>query len=308
MILIISDSDDASTTYVLKWLNYYNKKYIRVNSQDKIDLKFEGEDILFKINDLIFNFSDIKSFWYRRGFFNFRDLETINIKQFDELRKEEFSSFIKYIYYRLEKLKSINSIFTAVVNKLIVNDLARDFKIITPKDYIFSNSSSLKNKINKSKLQLISKVVSGNCMYNFEDFTIFNYTKIVNLENINTDDFFPSLVQDRIEKKYELRVFYLEGLFYSMAIFSQNDSQTNVDFRNYNYAKPNRTVPFQLPKEIECKLDLLMKKIGLNCGSLDLIVTPKNEFVFLEVNPVGQFGMTSYPCNYNLEKIIANYL
>ena len=30
--------------------------------------------------------------------------------------------------------------------------------------------------------------------------------------------------------------------------------------------------------------------------------------VFLEVNPVGQFGMVSLPCNYQLEKRIAQYL
>jgi D-alanine-D-alanine ligase-like ATP-grasp enzyme len=51
-----------------------------------------------------------------------------------------------------------------------------------------------------------------------------------------------------------------------------------------------------------------MNKLDLNCGSIDMIVTPKNEYVFLEVNPVGQFGMVSYPCNYNLEKKIAEYL
>jgi hypothetical protein len=46
----------------------------------------------------------------------------------------------------------------------------------------------------------------------------------------------------------------------------------------------------------------------MNCGSLDLIYSIDNEFVFLEVNPVGQFGMVSKPCNYNLEKILAKEL
>jgi hypothetical protein len=37
-------------------------------------------------------------------------------------------------------------------------------------------------------------------------------------------------------------------------------------------------------------------------------MTKKGEYVFLEVNPIGQFGMVSAPCNYNLEKKIAQYL
>jgi hypothetical protein len=32
------------------------------------------------------------------------------------------------------------------------------------------------------------------------------------------------------------------------------------------------------------------------------------ELVFLEINPVGQFGMVSHPCNYYLEKRIAQNL
>ncbi len=51
-----------------------------------------------------------------------------------------------------------------------------------------------------------------------------------------------------------------------------------------------------------------MDKLDLNCGSIDMIVNTKNEFIFLEVNPVGQFGMVSEPCNYFLEKKVAEFL
>ena len=51
-----------------------------------------------------------------------------------------------------------------------------------------------------------------------------------------------------------------------------------------------------------------MKYVNLNTGSIDMIVTKENEYIFLEVNPVGQFGMVSQPCNYYLEKKITEYL
>lgn len=51
-----------------------------------------------------------------------------------------------------------------------------------------------------------------------------------------------------------------------------------------------------------------MNKINLNCGSIDILVDNNLNYFFLEVNPVGQFGMVSFPCNYNLENHIANYL
>ncbi len=93
-----------------------------------------------------------------------------------------------------------------------------------------------------------------------------------------------------------------------MAIFSQNDDKTKVDYRNYNIEKPNRCAPYSLPQSVESKLFSLMKKIGLNMGSIDMIVTKNTEFVFLEVNPTGQFGWVSENCNYYLEQEIVNCL
>jgi glutathione synthase/RimK-type ligase-like ATP-grasp enzyme len=93
-----------------------------------------------------------------------------------------------------------------------------------------------------------------------------------------------------------------------MAIFSQDDPQTKVDFRKYNTRKPNRVCPYKLPNELGSKINSFMNRSGLETGSLDFVYTSDNKYIFLEVNPVGQFGMVSGPCNYYLEKKIANHL
>lgn len=93
-----------------------------------------------------------------------------------------------------------------------------------------------------------------------------------------------------------------------MAIFSQSNSQTNVDFRKYDDKLPNRCVPYILPNKIENALRDLMNSLNLNTGSIDLIVDTQDNYYFLEINPVGQFGMVSQPCNYYLEKKVAEYL
>jgi glutathione synthase/RimK-type ligase-like ATP-grasp enzyme len=120
--------------------------------------------------------------------------------------------------------------------------------------------------------------------------------------------FFPSLFQEKIKKKFEIRVFFLLGECYSMAIFSQNDDETKVDFRRYNLEKQNYRVPYNLPENIKNKIKIFMKNQGLNTGSLDIILSEEMKYYFLEVNPVGQFGMVSYPCNFKLEKRIAEKL
>ena len=54
----------------------------------------------------------------------------------------------------------------------------------------------------------------------------------------------PIFVQEYIEKQFEIRVFFFNEMLFSMAIFSQNDMKTKVDFRNYNSERPNRCIPF----------------------------------------------------------------
>ncbi|MGH2666108.1 grasp-with-spasm system ATP-grasp peptide maturase [Flavobacterium sp.] len=307
MILLLSDERDLSTTQVIEWLDILDKKWIRINQEDKIEIEFCGNEIVFKLNTIEFKFSDIRSFWYRRGFLNLKT-DSTGIDPFDEFQNMELNILMQYVYYKFNKIHHLSSIKNANVNKLIVTSMARDCNIETPDDYIFSNRINLETVSSNYKNAFITKSMSGDSIREFENFIVFNYTTEVKPDWKIPESFSPSLIQNHIAKKYELRIFYLAGDFYTMAIFSQNDNQTSVDFRNYNDTKPNRRVPFKLPLAIEQKLDTLMKNLDLNSGSIDMIVTPDDNYVFLEVNPVGQFGMTSFPCNYNIEKKIAEYL
>lgn len=307
MILILSNSHDKSTTNVIEWLEFLGKKWIRINAEEAIEIDFIGQDISFKLENESFLLSQITSFWYRRGLLNIR-INLSEIQQFRALQQSELAKFVDYIFYRLSTLKYLNLQKNADVNKLVVSSIAKKLGISTPEDYICSDLKTVQNIHSISEKNYISKPVSGDSIQPFTDFTIFNYTELVNPEMVYPVRFFPSLLQNCIAKKYELRSFYLNGSFFTMAIFSQKDQQTTIDFRNYNKTKPNRTVPYQLPEAIASKLNLLMQKLELNSGSIDIIVTPAMEYIFLEVNPIGQFGMTSYPCNYNLERKIAEYL
>ena len=93
-----------------------------------------------------------------------------------------------------------------------------------------------------------------------------------------------------------------------MAIFSSKNQKTKTDFRNYDLVNPNRYIPYVLPKNITQKLANLMNDLNLSTGSIDMIRDSSGRYIFLEVNPIGQFGMVSKPCNYNLEKLVAQVL
>jgi len=165
-------------------------------------------------------------------------------------------------------------------------------------------------KIAGTSAPLITKSVSDG-LYLFENTEsntgFFSYTEQLNLDTVaqSPEQFSPSFFQECIDKKFEVRVFFLEDKCYAMAIFSQADEQTKIDFRKYNEQKPNRFVPFILPDEVDEKIKKLFRTLNLNTGSADLIIDKQDNYFFLEINPVGQFGMVSQPCNYFLEKKVA---
>lgn len=307
MILIITSEQDHSTHIVIDWLNHFNLPWIRVNEKDVIELSFVENDIKFQSDSFSFLLSEIKVIWYRRGFLNFKFF-TSKLVEVDEFRKIELKKLKEYIYYKLSQLPNINRFENANVNKLIVTETARNVGLLTPQEFLVSNKDTLKKIVSNTDNQHATKSISG---FGTIPSDVVNYkilTKKINTLDNTPQNFFPSLVQQYIEKRYELRIFYMHGKFWTMAIFSQSDDTTSVDFRNYNQIKPNRNIPFSVPHDIKQKIIKLMEKLDLNCGSIDMIVTPQLDFIFLEVNPVGQFGMVSYPCNYYLHKEVAQHL
>lgn len=308
MVLIISNETDASTNLVIEWLEFKDVSWVRINTEDIVNINFNINDIYITVNDRSFYFSQIKSFWYRRGFINFDLFEKTffsSSKEINEFIKIEQQHLKNYFYFLLKQKKHLNGFYDNNINKLIVNYYAVLYKLKTPETYIIDSKVELLKIIESKKI--ITKTIAGNPHIKFKDKSGMLYTTEIENIDIIPKYFLPSLFQTLVEKKYELRVFFIDCEFYAMAIFSQKDKQTEVDFRNYNYIKPNRTVPYKLPTKIIKKLDALMKKLNLKSGSIDIIVDKQNEYVFLEVNPIGQFGMVSIPCNYNLEDKIVNY-
>ncbi|CAM1373953.1 grasp-with-spasm system ATP-grasp peptide maturase [Tenacibaculum xiamenense] len=323
MILIFSSEADSSTCDVIDWLNFYNADFLRINFDDLVvdnDIKIEinnlSSDVLLRYREKTVDLKSISCFWYRRGGY-FKFTESINWNK-TETSKEvknalsfdlwnEAKRITDFIHFTIKDKPSINSFFTSTPNKLIMLKTAVECGIKIPPTIITKNKSEL-DTFSRKNGNVITKGIDESIHFGDNQSFYSVYTEEITDIDKFPNRFFPSKVQQKIDKQFELRVFYFFGKFFSMAIFSQKNKKTSVDFRKYDEKKPNRCVPYELPKYMEDKLDELMKKMNLNCGSIDLIYSKRNEYIFLEINPVGQFGMVSTPCNYNIEKLIAEKL
>ena len=253
MILIISQDQEITTTEVIRWLVFMNKKYIRVNDDEIFTIKVINRRLYLESHKHSFFLDEITSFWYRRGELKFNrfiyDNKAINIHM------QETQFWLEdYIIKTLESKKHINKQSNCHVNKLLILERAFYFGLNVPNYFLAENTHDV--LFNKT----IVKSINGNVALDniSKNKNGIMYTSVVK-EN-EEHDFFPTFFQDKIEKEYEVRTFYLNGNFWSFAIFSQNDNQTKLDFRRYNWSNPNRNIIYQLPKKIEKQIDLLMKE------------------------------------------------
>ncbi|NML39546.1 grasp-with-spasm system ATP-grasp peptide maturase [Chitinophaga sp. G-6-1-13] len=308
-ILILSQSHLESTTdHVCLWMDYLRIPFLRVNGEDFF--RFEN------LGDLPGD-TATAAVWYRRKINSFP--VEYSLKQADfqtqyTLKRfliDEFNGVYSFLFHTISRHKWLNDPLSEDrLNKLHVLALARQHGIPTPFTEVVTTRAAIAGLLGLYQ-ELIVKPLSE-CIFvegaDGEQYKML--TKTINSANLRMvpEKFFPSLVQEKIIKKFEIRSFYLDGDCYSMAIFSQNNQKTKEDFRNYDTQRPNRTVPYKLPAELELKLDQLMRSLGFRTGSIDLMVDMEGHYHFLEINPEGQFGMVSYPCNYYLEKKLARLL
>ncbi|MDM1556975.1 MULTISPECIES: grasp-with-spasm system ATP-grasp peptide maturase [Chryseobacterium] len=300
MILIISENKENTTNEVIKYLLAMNKKFIRIHEDEVFEIKTDQKRLLLVGQRNRFFLDEISSVWYRTGGLKFSRLryenESINLSM------NEYQHWLEdYVRKTLESKRHINKESNSDVNKLLVLEQAKKAGLDVPDYFLADNTDDV--EFNKT----IVKTIGGNPRAEniIENATGMMYTSIVKVPK--KDFFFITFFQEKIEKDFEIRSFYLNGKVWSTAIFSQNDEQTKIDFRKYNHKKPNRNVPYNLPKSVEEKIHLLMLSLDLNSGSLDFIKS-KDKFYFLEVNAIGQFLGYSVICNYSLEKEIADYL
>jgi len=112
------------------------------------------------------------------------------------------------------------------------------------------------------------------------------------LDALDTLRHCPGIFQRRIPKRFDLRVTVVGDRLFPVEIHSQDDPRAMVDFRLALAEDPAALLHavHDLPAEVAGRIRVLMRDLGLVFGALDLVVTPAGDYVFLEVNPSGQFG------------------
>ncbi|OGG14057.1 hypothetical protein A3D77_00935 [Candidatus Gottesmanbacteria bacterium RIFCSPHIGHO2_02_FULL_39_11] len=137
----------------------------------------------------------------------------------------------------------------------------------------------------------------------------FFTTRVENKSDLQLVKNCPTLLQEQIFKKAELRITIIGNKIFPIEFDSKQVKEAQVDFRKgieKIIKLPHKLV--KLPLVIEKKLFKLLKFYGLHFGAIDMAITPEGEYVFFELNPAGQFlwleDLTGVPLASEMAKFL----
>lgn len=296
MVLILTDQFDSHADVVITKLIEANVPYFRFNldveslKYSYISFEMGAWKVVAPTGQICTD--EVSCVWCRRPFVELT-LQEQDCHEIDfRIWKNEWNKTLLGFYNHLKNLPWLNPLRKAYKgeNKYYQMELAQRVGFFIP-DTIVSNE--------KKELQSFARVHNGAILklmaqeiYSFgeNDFRGF-YTNRIDegsLSIFGEHSENPIVLQEYIDKKFEVRYTVVGKKHFVCRIDSQSSSQAKSDWRRYDIPHTPH-ISIEPPVDIREGVDNLMGLLGLEFGALDFIVTPEDKWVFLEINCMGQW-------------------
>jgi hypothetical protein len=116
----------------------------------------------------------------------------------------------------------------------------------------------------------------------------------------------PGVFQQYVAKEYEVRITVVAGRIFAGRINSQAHAESAIDWRHRPFDVERD--PHELPMGFCDALGAFMQGFGLVYGAFDFIVTPEGRYVFLEINPGGQYMWVEAATGMSITQALADAL
>lgn len=310
MILIVSHEKDGHCVKVMEALEKKGHPYKLLDlscfpATAGLSISFEKEkyiNALIEKEKGVMDMSEFGSVWWRRpqGFMLHEEISGQVERSFSYTECQCAISGM----WLLESSNWINNpVNDEVANRKVYQlRVATDCGLKIPETLITSNPLRAKDFVEKLKI--------GNVIYKSFSATrqAWRETRLVKegeLEKMEAVKYAPVIFQECVHADIDLRITVIGDQIFPAAIHSQNTSY-KVDYRmNYHEAVIR---PHELPADISRKLLLLMKRLGLVYGAIDMRRNKDGEYIFLEINTAGQWLFMEEPTGMPITNTLAEKL
>jgi glutathione synthase/RimK-type ligase-like ATP-grasp enzyme len=319
MILIVSMEQDPHADRVEDVLRDRDVRFVRLNTSEfpeeiaaAIGISEEGEHIEVRKGAERLNVDDISAVWYRRP-------EPPKVSTRMTSQNITFSNN--------ESFQFLSGMWLLLQDRLWVNPFeagraadAKPYQLAVARQVGFTVPSTLMTNDPSRALEFV-RGLNGPAIY--KAFTPYDrstregpvygiFTTLITEEQIASrmDSIrrAPCIFQEYVEKHLEIRVTVVGTDIFAAEIHSQQSERSRIDWRRYDLAN-TPYAPHDLPKRVVERIFALMSQLRLRFACIDLVLRPDGEYVFLELNPSGQWywveQLTGLPITERLVEVLA---
>lgn len=253
---------------------------------------------------------EFESIWYRRFYLGHaldREIPEMYREPILEESKRTLLGILETTpVFKLDDYRNVRR----TSDKHLQLQIARECGLRIPNTLVTNNADDLRKFNADNESGIISKMQTSFAIYDegVENVVFTNTMKPEHFENLEELQNSPMKFQEKIDKEVELRVTIVGDKIFPFSIDSQKLDGSKDDWRKEGVSLINDWLPCELPDDLNEKLLMLMDKLKLNYGAMDLILTPDGEYVFLEVNPVGEFFWLDRLSDGKISSAITNLL
>jgi glutathione synthase/RimK-type ligase-like ATP-grasp enzyme len=314
-ILIITNKFDITSDFIIKALKARKIQFYRFNTDELgktvyTNLNFDTNSFL--LHDTYFNnWYDLKKFtavYYRRP--ELPDTPTTQLTPGErDFINNENAFTLEGIYKILDTAYWVSPLYAIreAENKIHQLLVAQSIGLSIPSSVI-TNSFENAHKFFRSKLSdcIIKPIKTGL----IEEANGSSVVFTSQLSDFPTDreqiELCPVFLQSKISKKTDVRVTVVGNKIFATLIHSQVHEETEVDWRKGENVLEHEVI--ELPEDLEQKCITLLKRLRLRYAAIDLIQDSDGAFIFLEINPNGQWAWIEKQTGQEISSEIVNLL
>lgn len=314
-ILVITCKADVTADFVIQRLEAKGEMVYRLNTEDlctKHDFELHFDNLGYcGLIDSQFRqvkISEIEGVYYRKPSLPMIQSQDPVTAKFV---KEEIDFFLRWFWTLLRDrfwVSSYSSIMMAS-SKLDQLRIAPKLGFHIPRTIITNKPEEVRKFFDACGGEIINKVLRSVILEDQGKFSSILCHPVCreDLETGESIKMLPCVFQEKVEKDVELRITVVGNKVFPCEIHSQQSVKTKEDWRNYDFDNTPHS-KHQLPQVVENQCCDLLRYYGLMYGAIDMILTPKGEYVFLEINPNGQYlwieGLTGLPITEAIAELL----
>jgi len=298
-ILVISNKGDITTDLVIKRLRDLHLPFVRFNTEDfpkeveiTIDVSNDNSGVEISTPKQRLSDKDIKVVWYRRP--KLPDFQDCDLSTDDCLFAiRETDEFFQNLWYFLNEVHWVNSPHALAKAEMKALQLKVASMVgFTIPHTNFSNSGRAFDLLRKTHdNHIVVKPISHGSYGKADDSAIFATDLSdapIDPENFSIETC-PLIIQEKVFKKSDVRLTVFGEELFAYEIQPNDKNQPVLDWRRYSpdQLKHSRVNP---PFHVVESIRHFMKYFELKFGAFDFALDTNGEWIFLEINPSGQFA------------------